>query len=312
MKSWAWAAFWTVGIIWGSSFLLIRVGVESLSPAQLVLIRTGIAALGLNAVMLLRGRRWPRDGATLRALVVIGVGNTVLPYFLISVGEQTVPSGLASVIQATVPFFSLAMAHFAFTDERISTRKVAGIVFGFTGIIVLSSRSLTDGRSIEDLFLGQMAIIAASFCYASATVYSRSVLKTRVEPIVVATTVMTFGALVSPLFVLLEPALGGRAWVPLGDVGSDALLVAFALGFFNTFIAYLFFYFIVQELGAFRATMVTYIVPVVGLLLGWLVLDEVIDSLLLLGAALIFTGIAIINLRLKHLRFTRQAAATVD
>lgn len=306
MKTWAWLSFWFVGIVWGSSFLLIRVGVEHLAPTQLVLIRTVIAALGLNFVLLLRRKRWPRDGRMLRALLVIGIFNTATPFTLISIGEQTVPSGLASVIQATVPFFSLMMAHFAFADERISTRKVAGIAFGFTGIVVLSSRSLSDGRGIEELFLGQLAIMAASFCYASATVYSRKVLQGQIEPIVLATVVMTFGAITSAVFVVLEPLLGGRAWVPLESVGTDVILTAVSLGFFNTFLAYLFFYFIVRELGAFRATMVTYVVPVVGLMLGTLVLDEVLDALLLLGAGLIFAGIAIINLRLRDLRAMRQ------
>ncbi len=316
MKTSAWAAFWFVSLVWGSSFLLIRVGVEHLAPTQLVFIRTGVAAIGLNIVLHLRGKRWPRDLKMLRSLFIIGLFNTAVPFTFISIGEQTVPSGLASVIQSTVPFFSLVIAHFAFVDERITSRKVLGIAFGFLGILVLSSRSLSGGRAIEDLFLGQLAIMAASLCYASATVYSRKMLQGTIEPIVLATAALTFSALISAVFVVIEPLVGGRAWVPLESVDTDIVLAVLSLGFFNTFLAYLFFYFIVRELGAFRATMVTYVVPVVGLILGTLILNETLDALLVIGALLIFTGIGVINIRLKQLRTTRfsaqQAAPNVE
>jgi len=104
------------------------------------------------------------------------------------------------------------------------------------------------------------------------------------------------------VLVIIEPLLGGRSWVPYNQLESNILLAIITLGILNTFVAYLFFYYLVQQLGAFRASTVTYIVPVIGLFLGWLILDEQIDGLLFFGAALIFMGIGVVNIRLQNLR----------
>ena len=103
----------------------------------------------------------------------------------------------------------------------------------------------------------------------------------------------------------MEPLLGGRAFIPLHQLPPHVLRAAFMLGFTNTFIAYLFFYFVVSELGAFKAVMVTYVVPVIGLILGVLVLEETVTASMLAGAAMIMTGIAVINLHPRIL-FNRK------
>lgn len=301
-------------MIWGSSFLLIRVGVEDMSATQLVLIRTSIAAVFLNLVMNLKGKRIPTDWPTLRALGIIGAGNVAIPYTLISLGEQTITSGMAAVLQATAALFTLVIAHFAFSDERITRRKIGGLVIGFSGVVALSAGSISDGELDVQMFLGQMAVVIASLFYATFITYSRKVLKQDVAPIVVSATTFIAAAGCALLFVLVEPLLGGRAFTPLDALPGNALLAAFGLGFINTFIAYMFFYFIIRELGAFRASMVTYVVPVVGLLLGWLLLDEVVSVSMLAGAALIFTGIGIINIDPARLwrRRTRRTQPTVS
>ena len=110
------------------------------------------------------------------------------------------------------------------------------------------------------------------------------------------------------MFVVLEPLLGGRAFVPFSEIPFDVILAVLGLGLLNTFIAYMFFYYIIQQLGAFRASMVTYIVPVVGLVLGWLVLGEVASLVTLLGAAMILTGIGIVNIDPALLRHTLRGS----
>ena len=311
MKTWAWLSFWILGVIWGSSFLLIRVGVEDIPATELVLIRIVIAAVGLNLVRIYKRQKFPRDWATIRDFILIGVGNTTIPYTFISLGEQNISSGMAAVLQATAALFTLVIAHFFFSDERITQKKALGLAIGFVGIIVLSSKSIEGGVLDTPVLLGQLAIMCASIFYAAFIVYSRKLLNRNITPIVVSSGTFLFGAFWSVLFVILEPLLGGRAFIPFQDLPADSLNAALGLGFFNTFIAYLFFYFIIQQLGAFRASMVTYIVPVVGLLLGWLILDEVIDITLIGGAALIFTGIAVINLNFRQLFNSRQQIAKV-
>jgi drug/metabolite transporter (DMT)-like permease len=298
MISRAWAMFWLVALIWGSSFLLIRVGVGEMSPAQVVFIRCTIAAIGLNAVLLLRRKRYPTDLTIWRNMLIIGVINASLPYLLLSLGEQNVPSNVASVLQSTTALFGMIIAHFAITDERVTWGKAIGIGLGFVGMLVLASRSQTEG---EASLIGALCIVGASFSYACGAVFSRRVTRGKVEPLVIAATSFIFASVSALIYLGLEPLLGGRSAVPLADLSQNVIVAVFTLGVVNTFIAYLFFYYIIQELGAARATMVTYVVPVIGLILGWLVLGERIDATLILGAVLIFAGIGITNLSMPRL-----------
>jgi drug/metabolite transporter (DMT)-like permease len=298
MISRAWALFGLVALIWGSSYLLIRVGVEEMSASQVVFIRCIIAAIGLNAVLLLRGKRYPTNLTIWRNMAIIGVVNASLPYLLLSLGEQDVPSNVASVLQATTALFTMIIAHFTIVDERITWGKAIGIVLGFAGIVVLASRSQGEG---EGSIIGALCIIGASLSYASGAVFSRKATRGKVEPIATAAMSFIFSAISSLIYMLLEPALGGRAAVPLADLSQNVLISGFLLGFLNTFVAYLFFYYIIQELGAARATMITYVTPVVGLFLGWLVLGEAIDAMLIVGAILIFAGIAMANISAPRL-----------
>jgi drug/metabolite transporter (DMT)-like permease len=307
----AWGAFWLVGAIWGSSFLLIRVGVEEFSPTQVSFTRCLIAAVGLNLVLALTGKRLPRDRATIRALALIGFGNSALPYTLLGLGEQEISSGMAAVLQATASLFTLVIAHFMLADERITPRKVIGLALGFLGVLALSSDSFEGGQLNTPMLLGQFAIMGASLCYAYFTVYSKQALRGRIDPTVIAAATFISATICAGLMMLLEPLLGGRGPVNPLDVPRDSLYAVLGLGVVNTFIAYLFFYFIVQELGAFRASMVTYIVPPIGVILGALILSEQASAIMLVGAALIFTGIAVVNVRWSALRRT-PAAATVE
>ncbi|MBN1965979.1 MAG: DMT family transporter, partial [Anaerolineae bacterium] len=136
-----WAGFLTLGAIWGSSFLLIKIGVAEFTPLQLVAVRVGVAALAMLLTLFLTGRRFPQDWASRGKLMIVGLFNTAIPFFLITWGEQSIDSGLATVLNATVPLFSLVIAHFALSDERITSLKVVGLTSGFIGVMLLASRN---------------------------------------------------------------------------------------------------------------------------------------------------------------------------
>lgn len=305
-----WAAFWLVALIWGSSFLLIRIGVEELSPFQVVFIRTGIAAVGLNIVLLLLKKRLPLDWKRVFPLIVIGIGNTTIPFALITWGEKSIDSGLAAVLQSSAAFFTMLLAHFAFTDEKLNLKKIAGLLLGFIGVVVLSSRSWASGSLVINELTGALAIVLASLFYGIFTIYSRKQISARYEPVVVAAGAMTFAAISSGLLMILAPSFNGQPATMLVDVSSDVLIAITLLGLLNTFVAYLMFYWVVQQLGAGRASMVTYVVPAVGLILGVIVLSEPLDWHILLGAALIFSGITVVNISVTALR--RMASRAGD
>ncbi len=300
----AWAGFWLLALIWGSSFLFIRIGTEQLAPFQLVFIRTGIAAIGLNLVVYLRGKHLPVDWRSIGDLIVLGVVNTVLPFALITWGETHIESGLASVLQGTAALFTLVIAHFTFADERISLRKLVGLVFGFVGVVVLASRSTAGDVVKSDStmhLLGQLAVIVASFCYALGGTYSRKAMRQRLDPVVVAAGSMTVAAVLSGSIAWLSPILGGPAPISLGQLAPQVLGAVLALGLVNTFGAYLIFYPLVSVLGAARTSMVTYVIPVIGLVLGVIFLDELVDLRLVIGTLMVVGGIGIVNLSLRSL-----------
>jgi len=292
----AWIGFWALALIWGSSFLFIRIGVEQLSTFQLVFMRTAIAAVGLNLVAFLRGTRLPADRKTIRDLLILGVVNTVFPFSLITWGEKTIESGLAAVLQATAALFTMVVAHFVFVDERITWRTLGGLVFGFTGVVVLATRSAGGDAIPADArlhLLGQLAIVAASFCYALGGAYSRKAIQRRLEPIVAAAGAMTVTAVISGIAAYAAPLVGGAAPIALDRLAPRVLVAILTLGLLNTFLAYLIFYSIIQQLGAARASMVTYVIPPIGVALGALFLDEPVDIRLVTGAAMIVGSIGI-------------------
>lgn len=298
----AWTGFWILALIWGSSFLFIRIGVEQLPPFQLVFIRTGIAALGLTLVVYARGKRLPSDRRSIFDLLFLGIVNTVFPFALITWGETHIESGLASVLQGTAALFTLVIAHFAFSDERITWRKAAGLVIGFLGVVVLSSREIgtanaSAGSNALLYLLGQLAIVLASLCYAFGGTYSRKAMQNRLEPIVVAAGAMLVAAIITGLITYLSPLMGGPPPVNLAQLSPRVLGAILALGLVNTFVAYLIFYSLVAQLGASRTSMITYVIPVIGLILGALFLDESLDARLLIGAIMILGSIAIVNLK---------------
>ncbi len=299
----AWAGFWILSLIWGSSFLFIRIGVEEVPPMQLVFARTAIAAIGLNLVIWLQGKRLPTNRQGVIDLLVLGVVNTVFPFALITWGEVYIESSLAAILQATAALFTLIVAHFYFADERITLRKIVGLLVGFVGVVVLVGRSGAQNVEADPTMhlLGQLAIVAASLCYAVGGVYSRKAMQGRLDPLVAAAGSMTVAALLSGALAygVLPWALDAQT-VSFASLAPAALWAILALGFINTFGAYMIWYPLVVALGAARSSMITYVIPVVGLALGALVLNEPIVGRLLLGAALILGSIAIVNVKFNR------------
>jgi len=307
MKKGVWLAFWILGATWGSSFMLIRIGVQEINPFELVFIRVGIAAVGLLLILRWRGIAIPTERSVLLPLIVIGIGNPAIPFLLISWGEQSIHSSVASILQSTASLFTLVIAHFFFADERLSLQRVGGMVVGFMGVIVLFSANIEGGKVLIDGILGQLAIVVASLFYATFITYSRVMLQgKRVPPLVVAAITMSSATIVMGIAMFISPLFGGPAPVWLGDVSRKSAAAAVTLGLFNTLFAYTLFYTIVSNLGAARAAMVTYVVPVVGLVLGIVFLSEPFSVYLISGAALIVGGIAVVNLPLNKLRLRRK------
>ncbi|HVO71489.1 MAG TPA: EamA family transporter [Aggregatilineaceae bacterium] len=298
-----WLMFLGLGGIWGSSFLLIKVGVKDLGPLPLVSVRIGLAALLMFAFLRLTGRAWPAERREVAAIVFVGVMNTAVPFSLITWGEQKIDSGLATVLDATVPLFTLVFAHFALSDERITPQKVIGLGTGFLGVALLASRQAAS--SSPNPFSGQFAVLLASACYALSVVVIRRYLR-RVDPFVVAGGSLMVGGVVIVLITLITASLPA-----LGDLHTKAVLAVLVLAVMNTVVAYFLFYHLISTWGATRTTLVTYIMPPVGVTLGAIFLDETVDWKIVAGAALILGGILAVNWR-GRTRLAPAAGEPVD
>jgi drug/metabolite transporter (DMT)-like permease len=288
-----WAMFWGLGLIWGSSFLLIKVGVEELGPLPLVSVRIGLAAVLMALFLAVTRRRWPQTRRERLALLYVGVMNTAVPFTLITWGEQDIDSGLATVLNATVPLFTLVIAHFALADERISPQKVIGLLTGFVGVAILASRSTAS--SSPNTLSGQLAVLVASASYATSAVVIRRYLR-RVDPFVIAGGSLMIGGTVVVTITLLTVH-------PLPDVGAlslKAIAAVLTLAVTNTVVAYFLFYHLIDAWNATRTTLVTYVMPPVGVTLGAIFLDETVDWKIVTGAALILGAIIVVNWRKRR------------
>lgn len=284
--------FVVLGLIWGSSYLWIKVALGTdasagFTPLLLVTFRVAFGVSGLLGILAARGMTLPRDGRTLRACALIGFFNTALPFFLISWGETRIASSMAALLNSAQPLFTVVIAHFALHDEPITGSKAAGLAAGFLGVFVLVSHGF--GGGLGSLW-GQLAVLAATLSYAGASTYARRSLR-GMSPIVQSVTPLVFalGYLLVGDAVLERGFHLPTTWLPW-------LAVAW-LGLLGSCVAYLLSFTLMNAWGATRASLVTYLMPVVGLLLGSLVLGEPTDWRLLAGTALVVGGIAIVNAR---------------
>ena len=300
MKLKEWSAFALLGLVWGSSFLWIKIAVEEIGPFTLVAFRLLFGLVGLLIIMRLRKQSFPRDRKTLLAFLFMGVFNTALPFTLISWGETKIDSSLASILNGTVPLFTIIIAHFWLHDDKITLPRIAGLIVGFAGVVVLVSRDLGPAGVFNGDILGQLAVLAASLCYATAITFSRRHLRGQ-PPLVQATMVILIA---DTLLWLTAPIVERPLHVPTLPITWFALAW---LGLLGSCLAYLLFFYLINAWGPTRASLVTYVFPVIGLLLGIIFLGEIADWRLMIGSLLVVAGIVVVNLKV---RFKPASVAT--
>jgi len=285
-----WLLFGVLGFIWGSSFLFIKVGVEAgLQPLTLVMIRL-LLGTGLLAVVIAASRvALPRDPRTYGHLAVMGLIAIALPFSLITWAEQSVDSTIASVINGGVPLFVIPIAAVVLRDEPVTPNRLAGIAIGFVGVAILVG--FDPGRLAGGDLAGELAIVGATISYAAGGVYARRMV--RGLPVIVPAFFQVAFALV--IVSVLALAFERPLHVP---TGLDALFAVAWLGLLGSGVAYVIFFRLLGRWGASRTSLVTYLMPIVGLALGATVLGETVDGRVLAGAALVIGGIALVNSRL--------------
>lgn len=292
MKGKDWLAFILLGTIWGSSFLWIKVAVQEINPLLLVAFRLSFAILVLFLVVLLTRTRISLDRKMWVILLLFGFTNTAIPYLLISWGEQFIDSAVAAILNSTTPLFAMVIAHIFLEDDRITLPRLIGLIVGFFGIILLVSRDLVSLEIPEQtrlyLIFGQIAVLLASLLYAGSSVFSRRRMKgislsvQGLVPLLAATSILW----------ILTPVVENPVNFPQLPITWFSLAW---LGILGTGFAFLLYFYLIHSVGPTRATLVTYIFPVVGVLLGVVFLDERLDWQLAIGAGMVVGSVVIVN-----------------
>ena len=289
-----WVLFVLLGFFWGSSYLFIKIGVDAgLEPFTLVALRLLVGFTLLATVVLAAREPLPRGARTYTHLIVLGFFSVALPFVLITFAEQSVDSALAATLTAPVPLFVIPIAALLLR-EAITVSKVVGVTVGMVGVAILVG---FDPATVGQTDLApQLMLLTAALSYALGGVYARRFVHD-LRPMIPALFQVFFAMVMTAIgaFALEDPIRRAPA-VPI-----EGLLAVVWLGLLGSGLAYLIFYRLLGRWGPTRVSLGAYLLPVWGIALGWLVLNEQISSGLVLGTALVVAGIAIVNLQRQAL-----------
>jgi drug/metabolite transporter (DMT)-like permease len=301
-----WALLAVLSIVWGGSFLFVGVAVRELPPLTIVAVRVVTAALALLLVLRLLNVELPRTRQAWAAFLGMSILNNVIPFTLIVWGQSHVASGLASILNATTPLFTVIVAHYLTTDERLTGQRFAGVIVGFVGVAVMIGAAAFT--SLDASILAQLAILGAALSYGFSGVFGRRFKTMGIPPLATAA-----GQVTASSAILLPTALiVDHPWtLPVPSTGT--ILSLAALGLVSTAFAYLIFFRLLARAGATNVGLVTFLIPVSAILLGVLVLGETLAARHMAGMALIGAGLILIDGRLisgLNARFSAKEPAT--
>ncbi|HEY7024280.1 MAG TPA: DMT family transporter [Candidatus Limnocylindrales bacterium] len=283
-----WLVFIALGFFWGSSYLFIKIGVDSgLTPFTLVTLRLLVGTILLGVVIAISREKLPRDLRMYLNIAILAVFAIALPFVLITIAEQHTPSALAATLTAPVPLFTVLFAA-PMLGDRITAAKLVGVVVGLIGVAVLMGFDPSQLGQTDLTY--QLVLVAAAISYGFGAAFARKYvvgLRPMVPAFVEVASAMLMVAVCA--FVFENPLS------LVGTLPADAIFSVLWLGFFGSGLAYLAFFRLIGAWGATRTTMVAYLLPVWGIALGFFVLNEPIQSGLVLGTLLIIAGIAFVN-----------------
>jgi drug/metabolite transporter (DMT)-like permease len=285
MKPSEWAMLVVLSVFWGGSFFFIEVALRGFQPFAIVFLRVVLAAIILTVVVYLTGRRLPSSPGVWGSYFVMGALNNAIPFSLIVWGQTRIDSGVASILNATTPIFTVLLAHYLTSDERLTLRKILGVFIGFLGVYIMLQPELKDGFSWRGL--GQVAVLVAAVSYSLAGIFGKRFKKT--SPVVNAAGMLICSSVIMLPLVLATGALGlsRPTVVPVAALCGLATV--------STAVAYLLYFRILASAGATSVLLVTFLIPVSALFLGVGVLGEVIHILEYAGMGCIFTGLMVID-----------------
>ena len=291
-------AYVLICLLWGSTWLVIRIGLETLTPMIYAGTRFVLASSFIYAIMKVRGIKLQTDKASLNLYWIMGIFSFVIPFWLVYWAEQFIPSGLTSIIFAVYPFFVIIFTRIMIADEKIGPYKIIGVILGFSGIVIIFMRDISIDFS--ESFWGMIAILSSAVIQAAIAVIMKK-----------------YGKHLNPLSMNFVPVLmAGIIMIILGYLFEDytkwifnrqAILSILYLAFFGTVLTFTTFYWLMQRISVVILSLSTFVTPIIAVFLGWIILHEKLSTLTLLGSSFVLIGILFANFRgLKNYYLTRK------
>ena len=280
-----WSLLALLSVLWGGSFFFNGVLLRELPPLTVVLLRVALAAVILLPFLWVYRIAFPKSLSGWKPYLAIGLLNNVLPFSLVVTGQTYIPSGLASILNATTPLFTVVVMAAA-GDEKLHARRVAGVVAGLIGVIILRGQDL---GLTTDQGVGILLCLAGAFSYGLAALFARRRLSDS-PPLATA----TFQLLASSLMMAIIVAVFERPW-RLPMPGATTWLAMIGLAALSTALAYIVFFQILRRSGSTNVMLVTLLIPVTAILLGHLVLGESVSLREMIGALVIGSALLLID-----------------
>ena len=281
-----WFKFILLGLIWGSTYTWVKVGVQEMSPFTLVALRLFFASLSFLLFYVIKKPVFPKR-SMLTLFLGLGLLNVVIPFLLISWSEQYISSGLASILNSTQPLFTILLAPLFVSDERITLPRVLGLILGFSGVIVLMSNRTAGEESGHYLF-ANFTMLLAAISYAGGAIYAKRK-NNGLNP-----DVQAIGQNIAATMVIIPATLIVDSPIQIPVLPFSWVAVVW-MGLLSSFLASLLYFSLINSVGPTRTVLVTYLVALVGVLLGIFFLNEQPGWHLFVGGSLVIIGIIIVN-----------------
>jgi drug/metabolite transporter (DMT)-like permease len=283
-----WSLLGLLSVLWGGSFFFNGVVLRELPPLTLVLLRVALAAIILLPLLWVYRIDFPKGFSGWKPFFAIGLFNNVLPFSLIVAGQTYVPSGLASILNATTPLFTVVVMAAA-GEEKLQAPRIAGVIVGLVGVVILRGWNLGGEGFWSRQGIGILLCLAGAFSYGLAALVARRLLSNS-PPLGTA----TFQLLASSVMMVVVAGLVERPWqLPMPDVTTWFAVIGLAA--LSTALAYIVFFQILRRSGATNVMLVTLLIPVTAIVLGYLVLGEQISPREIAGALVIGSALLLID-----------------
>ncbi|KGT76236.1 ABC transporter permease [Bradyrhizobium japonicum] len=286
-----WLLLAVLSVLWGGSFFFNGAALRELPPLTLVLLRVALGTAMLLPLLRMQGIGLPRGVAGWTPFVVIGLLNNVIPFSLIVIGQTFVPSGLASILNATTPLFTVIVMAVA-REQALQMQRLAGVALGVAGVVILRGWGM-ETRPGQGL--GILLCLGGALSYGFAALAARRLLKDS-APLGTA----AFQLTASTMMMAVVAGVVEQPW-HLPMPGLTTWLAVLGLAALSTALAYIVFFQIIRRSGAGNVMLVTLLIPVTAILLGWLVLGEPISLREIVGAIVIGSALLVIDGRILTL-----------